>query len=170
MSQLVHTQDFEPAVEGHVADLGPNDIISGFVVSGEGPVGFGLLVSAEGTHENPDGVQLPQASADVTANARGVSVADQSIEATVVGGGTTGFQDQATLGIIRKGRVWVRVEDAVTPASTVFVRHTADTAPLDKLGSFRSNASGGDAVALPGARFKTSAAAGELALLDLDLA
>jgi hypothetical protein len=70
--------------------------------------------------------------------------------------------------VIRKGLLLVKVEDAVTPASAVHVRHTP-TADNPQRGAFRSDVDGGNAVALTSAQFKTSAGAGGLAQLSITL-
>ena len=78
-----------------------------------------------------------------------------------------GYSDGDPMPVIKKGRVWVPVEDAVTAESAAFVRFVA--AGAEQLGAFRSDADGTDAVALPGAKFVSDAEAGGLALLDLNL-
>jgi hypothetical protein len=71
--------------------------------------------------------------------------------------------------VMKKGRVWVRVEDAVAAEAAAFVRFVVGL-PGQVLGAFRSDADAGNAAALPNAKFVTAAAAGGLALLDLNLA
>lgn len=72
--------------------------------------------------------------------------------------------------VLRKGRMWVKVETAVTPASTVYFRHAAPGASPEAIGRFRANNDGGDATACPsGVRFLTSASAGSLAILEVNL-
>ena len=73
--------------------------------------------------------------------------------------------DSVTL--IRHGRVLVLVEDAVSAGGTVFVRHTVAT--TEQIGDFRSDADGTNADPVLGAKFVTSAGAGELAVIELDL-
>ena len=78
-----------------------------------------------------------------------------------------GYADGDPMPVIKKGRVWVPVEDAVTSESQAFVRFVADGA--EQLGAFRSDVDGADAVALPGSKFVSDSEAGGLALLDLNL-
>ena len=78
-----------------------------------------------------------------------------------------GYADGDPMPVMKKGRVWVPVEDAVTADTAAFVRFVA--AGAEQLGAFRSDADGTDAVALPGAKFASDAGAGELALLELNL-
>lgn len=65
------------------------------------------------------------------------------------------------LSVMQKGRLWVQVEDAVTPASSVFVRR-AQTSSVGAVGRFRGSAAGGQqsytftpsAINLPGYGFE----------------
>jgi hypothetical protein len=54
--------------------------------------------------------------------------------------GTTGLKPEIAMSVLAAGRVWVPIDENVTPASAVRVRHT--TASLGK-GSFRASASAG---------------------------
>lgn len=77
-----------------------------------------------------------------------------------------GLADDAIGNVLSKGRVWVTAENAVTPSSAVTVRYAGG----GTAGGFR----GGSVVAdetrtLSGARFLTSAGAGELVLLEINL-
>lgn len=71
---------------------------------------------------------------------------------------------------MKKGRIWVNVEEAVTPASPVFVRFAAGAFPT--LGAFRASDDTASAVALPNGSAKyitAQATIGGLALLELNL-
>lgn len=82
---------------------------------------------------------------------------------------TSYVKEQGTLAIKTAGRIWVRVETAVTEGDDVFFRHT-QTGGTDVLGSFRNDNAAGNATQVATARFHTSAAAGELAVIELKAA
>lgn len=72
---------------------------------------------------------------------------------------------------LRKGRVWVVPEVNVTQGQEVYYRHantTPDAAPA-ALGRFRNDADTADATLLPGAVWASSASAGALAILEVNL-
>lgn len=143
---------------GQIADIGPTDIVTRINES-ESAVPFGVFVtkgSAEGT------AVLPEAATDIT-GLTGLGVVLRSH--TQPRG--EGYAAGDPLPVIKKGRVWVPVEDVVEAETEAFVRFVADAG--EQQGAFRSDSDGTDAVALPGAKFVTDALAGELALLDLNL-
>jgi hypothetical protein len=78
------------------------------------------------------------------------------------------YERYAQVPVMRKGRIWVQVEEAVVEGDAVFVRFAAGTGT--QLGAFRKTADTATAVALPGARFLTSASASGFAQVDLTLA
>lgn len=67
--------------------------------------------------------------------------------------------------VVAQGVVYVRVEEAVTPADPVYVRFADGVADATKVtkGAFRKSADTATAKQLQGARYLTSAAAGEVA-------
>lgn len=82
-----------------------------------------------------------------------------------------GVPSNAVGSIVSRGEVWVQVEQAVNPSSPVFVRFNAAgaTGTNPAVGRFRTDADTSRAVAVPTARFLTTAAAGGLALLEINL-
>lgn len=76
----------------------------------------------------------------------------------------------AVFSVLRLGRVFVLVETGdtgVVAGGAVYCRHTAGVGEQE--GSFRSDSDGGDATLIPGLQFLTTAAAGEHAVLDVNL-
>ncbi|BBO74407.1 hypothetical protein DSCW_18240 [Desulfosarcina widdelii] len=143
---------------GQIADIGPSDIITYTNEHGD-TVPFGVFV----TKGSGEGLAvLPDATGEVTGLV-GLGVVVRSHTQPQ----DEGYADGDVMPVIKKGRVWVPVEDEVTAESAAFVRFVAGAG--EQLGAFRSDADGTDAVALPNAKFVTDAAAGELALLDLNL-
>ena len=106
--------------------------------------------------------RLPRQSTDITANFLGITVADTS-----QAGDTSAIYGQhAAVSIKHKGRIWVKVESAVAENGAVYCRYT-DASTNYGLGSFRHDADTSDAAVVPSAKFRTSAAAGGLALVEL---
>jgi hypothetical protein len=128
--------------------------------------------NAEASAEIPFGVMVKQGTGDftcnllaaITDNIVGISHHSHTYEYGTTGGGVV---PKDPVNVLTKGRVWVTVEDACTPASTVFTRAVATGAEVK--GAFRATADGTDTIQLYGARFITSAGAGGLAMLEFDL-
>jgi len=139
------------------------------VILNELNVPFGVLVVEDTTGLADERAHLPQASADITTAGKvaGVSVHNHSVEQNKGGINNVGYEPQSAMDVLREGRIYVQVEDDVVKTGPVFVRFVAGAG--EQLGAFRSDADGGDAVALPGASFKTSASAGGLAALQVNV-
>lgn len=138
------------------------------VVSGiaEGAVPFGKLVS-RGTLLEKQGI-LPSGVADlVPARALGVSLQTHAIESGIPGSGDASYLDKNNMSLLRRGVVFVKVEETVTVDSPVFVRVTAGG---DGLGSFRASDPGGSAaLAFTSAKYVKGAAANGLALVEINV-
>lgn len=109
------------AQAGLLADNGPTDMVSR---AAEGGIAFGRLCVL-GTDVDKQ-VKLPAASGDVTGALKniGVSVLEQDyvLDPTLI---EPGLVDKDALDCLRKGRMYVKVEEAVTPESTVYARFAA---------------------------------------------
>lgn len=82
--------------------------------------------------------------------------------------GTTGLKPNVTLNVMSKGRCWVTVEEAVTPASNVLVRCVTGTGTV--MGRFRDTADGVTCLDISAyARFLTSTSGAGVALLEFDI-
>jgi hypothetical protein len=68
--------------------------------------------------------------------------------------------------LLRKGRIWVTVEEAVTTADEVWLRHTANGGLLP--GGWRTDIDTANADQIAQARWITAAGAGELAQLEVN--
>lgn len=77
------------------------------------------------------------------------------------------YPEACAMPVIRRGHVWVKVENAVQSGDKAFVRSTINVNG-QRRGAFRSDDDSGRAGVIP-ARFVTSAGIGELAKLELDL-
>lgn len=152
------TYDQFPAAryEGQIADAGPRDVVSRIATVA---IDAGKFVVHDGTSEDK-AIKLPSAAAEITGNAaQGIATLDTSRE-------PGGYVAEDVVPTLRKGRVAVKVEDAVTMGAPVFVRYAAGG---DGPGSFRSDDPGTAAAQLPGAEFVSSASAAELAIVEFTL-
>lgn len=125
------------------------------------PVGRGV-VHDTGAGTSELAFKLPSLVGDVIL---GVLISDQTHPQN------GGVPDDAMGSIVTHGEVWVSVEQAVTPSSPVFCRYNAAgaTGTNPAVGKFRTDADTAKAVAMTNARFLTSAAAGGLALLQINI-
>ena len=97
----------------------------------------------------------------------GVTIYDPSKDVAWPPGTTVPYPIGQAVSIMRKGRVWVWTEEAVTPASTPYCRYAAGAGGT-VIGRFRASADTATAAAVPGARFMTTAGAGSLVLLEIE--
>jgi hypothetical protein len=161
MSQTSYATNMTRGYAGMRADAGPKDVASFVSEEASAEIPFGVVV-AFGASEGL--CELPDASTDVLC---GVVLAEQTFE---VGNelGTTGVKPKLPVSVLRKGRVLVRCEDAVTPGQRLFVRY-ASGAGGTQLGSCRRSAVASETIdATTQGVFLTSASAGGLAVLEVD--
>lgn len=154
--QTTYTQFPDARLQGQMADAGMRDVVSRIATVA---ITAGLAVVHDGTSEDRN-VKLPASAAEITGDAfQGVAILDTSRE-------PGGYVAEDVVPVMRKGRIAVKVEDAVTMGAPVFVRYAAGG---DGVGSFRSDAGTSEAAQLPGAEYVSSAGAGELAIVELTL-
>jgi hypothetical protein len=146
------------AFPGLLADLA-NSYIRSHVNEEANPIPFGIGV-VQGTLDND--CLLPS-TANAWRNFLGVTVHSHAYDNQALAG-TNGLAADAVGNVIIRGPVYVRVEQGVTPASPVFCRF-AVSGGFTQLGRFRGESHGGTCFRVGGARFLTSAAEGELAVL-----
>ena len=139
------------------------------VILNETNVPFGVFVVEDLTGLSDERAHLPQATGDITTVGSGAGIAVHSHASEQDKGGINnlGYEPQSAMSVLREGRAIVRVEDAVVKGGLAFVRFVAGAG--EQLGAFRSDADTADAVALPNATFKTSADAGGLAIVQVDV-
>ena len=128
---------------------------------------FGTMV-IRGTDEDNGVLQVHTSGATVIALLAGVVVHSHAYAKTQELG-DTGLKPDTTFGVLQKGRIWVTTEDACDPGDAVRVRVVVAGAEVK--GAFRVAADSTDCVVLSKtmARWLTSAGAGGLALLELDM-
>ena len=165
--------EYQPiAYAGMLYDVGNRDIVSATDPTEVVPFGAALVQGPTDTS-----CRLPNASAD-GAMLLGIAIAEATKEQSLTPGvvnnvnypaGTVNYPPGTTISILRQGRVWVAVEEAVTPGSPVFLRYAASGSNT-QAGTFRASADGSTAVQLTdGAVWRTSAQPGGFAVLELNL-
>ncbi len=120
--------------------------------------------------EDDQHCRLPRVTGDIGISGGfpwGVAVGDSSKERRTTAP-YGGYSHGDRVPIMRKGRIWVVSEDAVTaPGTQAYVRFSASGSEV--LGAFRTDADTSDAAALTGARFMKTCSAGGLTVLSLNL-
>jgi hypothetical protein len=141
------------------------DVMPAINTEASDEIPFGCLMK-KGTGD--DGVERLDAANNAIA---GISVHTNELsQPTQLG--DVGVKPSATFGRLLEGHILVMVEEAVTPASAVRVRHGGvdlAASPQKLPGGFRTSAVAGETAVLSAAKFLTSAGAGELAVLNVDL-
>ena len=156
--QTTYSAEHAAAFEGQRANLGLININS--KVAQDSDVPFGRAV-VRGTADNQ--AKLP------TATGQGlVGITEMTTAWSENASDLHLYSENREMNIIDFGEVWVYTEQSVVPGDAVYFRHTADTAPLDVIGRFRKDASGGDADLIVGASFETTTAAGGIAKVKMD--
>lgn len=152
--QLTYDRDIAAAHEG-MTEGTRSDIIESYAA--EGVVNFGVALVA-GTDVDTQ-VKGPAAAGSLF---RGISISTWALEQA----GDDGFYaDTSSVNVMRRGVVWVEVvDDVVTDDSAFFVTNGANA------GLFTSTSTEDtDTDIVPTGIFRTSAAAGELAKLEINL-
>lgn len=131
-------------------------------------VKFGCVVTRGAAS---DEIVHPDAAGEITDEkvVRGVVVASHEMESQT-GNATPGYIAKSVVPVMRKGRVWVVSESAITEGtSTVNVRHTANGGNT-QLGALRGAADSSFTAVLPKSKWKSSTSdVNQLAILEIDL-
>lgn len=154
-----YTTDMEAGFEGQLADLSDYSALT-YAAEGNVPFGRGVI---EGT--TPNQVKLP-AAVFTEANFRGVTLHAQSKEMDA--DGVAQYKAKQATNVATRGRVLVKVEQAVVPGDPVFLRHTANGAGT-AAGQFRKDADTARAVQLTKARWTRAIAAGGVGVLEFGI-
>lgn len=153
MSQTSYSINQPAAVSGQLGTAEPYSAIS--MNNPVDVIPFGRMVAKVAADEN--GVELPDSGgADL------LGVAIRKVNST-----DSNYPALSDVGVLRRGQVWVEVEQTVVAGDPVYVRHT-DPGALG-LGVFRKDADTADAVLVPEARYLIGASANGVALLDINL-
>ena len=158
MPQLTYTFEMQPAFAGMKAES-VEDTVRSYVNEGAAAP-FGV-VFVQGSSD--EAAALPSAASQFA-----LGVAHHTHAYAHQGlAGDLGIDTQCMANVMRKGTVWVKVETAVAPGDPAFYRHTAPG--VEQLGALRNDADVANADALGDSKFLTTAGAGELALLEVNL-
>lgn len=160
MSQT--TAPLREMVQGQAGQMaepfGPEDIRS--VINTAGKLFFGRLAVVDGEGK----AKHPTATLDKPLGVVMHSHATVSKE----DGLDAGYATKETANVIKKGYVWVVIEEDIVFGDAVFYRHAAGTGT--KLGAFRNDADTATCTALPNARWvKGGLAAQGIALLEINV-
>lgn len=164
--QLDYSQSPAAGYPGMQADTGYKHVIS--CKNPNVAIPFGLYV----TRDDADGrVKLPTTAAEVT-NGNGIAIADFASE-SINNGQAAGYPLKSAVSVMRQGRVWVEVEENVVEGDDVYVRHANGNASKVQKGAFRKSvdqvAAADTATKIPGAKYRTSASAGGIAIVEVNM-
>lgn len=167
MVQTVINNNLPIAFAGMLADSSDNTINSYTVVNEANGVPFGSFVVRDSVNERL--AKLPSVLTDITAQATrlGFALHSHANEQEMIGSVNQGYKNNSTMSVIRKGAVYVVVENAVVAGGSVFVRAIATG--NEKRGAVRADADGTDAAIVPSATFRTGASAGGFAIVEINL-
>ncbi len=157
MTQLSYGYDMEIGQPGLLFDIGNNSVLT---YRAEENINFGLgLVKGTGDSD----ALLP---VDGDGDFIGVAIRTQGIEQN--GSGEAFYAEKSAVSVLNRGRIYVRSEQEVVAGDPVFLRFEVG-APGTVLGAFRKDADTDKAYALSGVRFVRGAAAGGLAVIEINL-
>ncbi|MCG8433481.1 MAG: hypothetical protein MJA83_05575 [Gammaproteobacteria bacterium] len=160
MSQTSYVVDPALAFRGMLEDVNKSRYIRSYANGDAAAVGFGLLVRADAT--NPE-EQFQNFSA-TSQVPLGVTVHQQAQQdPSLAGTGAVALLE--TVGILRQGRIWVFVEEAISVGDAVFFRHTAGGGGSE-IGAFRTDADTATADQLVQAQWLRGSTPQNVALLE----
>lgn len=154
MSQLSYSLNQGVAISGGVADTNPVTVHT--YNNPDSPIKFGRMVARKFNVDTA--CKLPDAPDSVMV---GVALRDLARE-------EGDYPTKSAVAVLKRGRVFAEVEEAVTPDDRVFIRFANGPGGTEK-GIFRKNDDGNTAVEVAAARFLTSAGIGGIAEVDLNL-
>lgn len=164
MSQTAYAETMAANFEGMLADVSMKVVDSFTQGEASAEMPFGIML-AKGTGDRE--AILPAAS-----NAKLIGILMHSHHYAKGDGGelgTTGVKPKATLNILRKGRLVVKVETTVAKYDRAFVRY-ATGAGGTQLGAWRNAAVTNETIDLgTKAQFMSAASAGGLAVVEVDM-
>ena len=160
MSQTTAPQiSMTKGFNGQLADShAPKDVVTGKAKAAAMPLGVLAVID---TASGDGGVKVPAVTGDVSGKAVGVVMHSHSVESSLTG--SPEWPRYSAVPVLRRGRVYVSVENAVAEGGQVFARHTAP------FGAFRADADTGNATLVPGAVYRTSTAGAGLAVVEINL-
>ena len=157
------TYPTKPAVSfnGMLADLVDHDMTSKVNLDPGGAIPFGVAVK-NGADDTT--AVLPTAGNDKIC---GIAVHSHAYDNAALAN-SLGVPAGDMINNLKRGRVWVNVEEAVAVNGAVRVRTSANGGNT-QLGAFRTTADAGHSGLLPNARFKSATTGAGLAIVEIDL-
>jgi hypothetical protein len=155
------------AIAGMLANIGEKRVDSYVQAEASAEIAFGLGVAFSAAQDAGTPAQALKLAAS-TDKIAGIVVHSHAYDVRTELG-TVGVKPKAMLGVLQEGDVWVNVEEAVTPTSEVWVRHTANGAGKLNPGEFRTDIDTDKAIRWYGAQFQTSTTGAGLALLRINM-
>jgi hypothetical protein len=171
---LIESTDYDEGFTITVTDGATGVLTLTELVAQEQSIEFGKVVvvderaDADVNTGKLDACRLPRLNADITGGkVLGIALADTSM-VTRADEPQGGYSAGQVVSIMRRGRIWVEVEDVASVArgGSVYVRSTASGS--EELGAIRAADDGGDTDPLTGAIF-TGQVSGDLAVVELNL-
>jgi len=155
MSQLDYN-DLSAAVKGALADIALSDKVGRFAAA---DINFGVGLAQTAVAGQ---AEIPTATGFTF---EGIAV--QTNKPTPNSTGIALYEAGEEITVLRKGRIWVYVEEAVAVNDDVYLRHTDNVALL--AGDFRTDADTAKADQITNARFITATTAAGLAMVEINL-
>lgn len=123
-----------------------------------------LAIFDSSVSSDPMAVRLPNASADITTvtSVAGIALADHFASVRT----SNATLAPKMLSFMRKGQIYVAVEEAVTANSPVYVRYAAGG---NGLGAFGAGAGSSERALLNGAVYRSAAASGAVAVVEINI-
>lgn len=164
--QLSYSHAPAAGYPGMIADSGDRHVVSRVNPAVIIPYGLGVT---KGTSD--DHVKLPTSAAEV-GKLQGIALEDQASE-QIPGSDAPAHPLNSAVPVLRQGRVWVKAEVAVTAGDPVYCRWNDGNSGRTQKGAFGNSAdqvSAADTATLvPGARWETSASAGAIAQIHINM-
>ncbi len=158
----------ESTIDGDAGDFtsayaagGTGDLVETVVIEQGQLLPFGKYVSRDTNHPEDKAVRLPRVATDITTttNNMGVVMEDRAREDNA-----EQFRANTMVPVLRRGRIYVQVEQAVAKGGAVFVRYAAGG---NGAGSFGADSGTSERETLPNAVYMSSAAVDGFAIVDI---
>jgi hypothetical protein len=167
MSQLTYSESAADAFAGMLADSEESSIL-GRANGDSVDLEFGIMVTAKDTTD--PNKEIKRTDETYSANDLLGVLAHKHTQDRSLLDTTEGLLVDAMGDVVRKGRIWVRIEETVVVGDAVFYRFAAGGGGT-ALGRFRNDADTATCAALPGATWIKggTVALGAIALLEVNL-
>lgn len=163
--QTTYSTAPDVGLPGMLADNGPNDVVTGINMEATAALPFGTAVCFEGGTRD-DGMLAPAANTDVVA---GILLRSLAYEVDNLDSDVDGPKPKQTLNVLVRGRVYVTCENGCAPGDRLYIRAVAGEGEV--AGALLSAADSTDTIdSTTQGIWRTTAAAGGIAVLDVDFA